>query len=164
MRRVITGIGANGRSTVVSDGAPPVAFHATSATALAKVTGGWTEPAVPPGEAVVHELWALDDNPARLADDPTVGVERPSYDPPAASTKWIITEMGPHLEVPMHETPTVDYAVVVAGDVTLGLEDGNVLLEAGDALLVNGVLHSWRAGPEGCVIATVLVGLYVGDR
>jgi hypothetical protein len=44
------------------------------------------------------------------------------------------------------------------------LENGSVLLQAGDALLVNGVLHSWRAGPEGCKIATVLVGLRSGDR
>jgi quercetin dioxygenase-like cupin family protein len=64
----------------------------------------------------------------------------------------------------MHETPTVDYAVLVAGEVELGLEEGSVVLRAGDTLLVNGVQHSWRAGPEGCVIATVLVGLRADSR
>jgi quercetin dioxygenase-like cupin family protein len=164
MRRVITGLGADGRSTVLSDGAPPVAFHAASPTGMAKVGGLWAGAEVGAGEAVVHELWALDDRPDRLQDDPTVAIDRPAYDPAPAATKWILKEMGPGLQAPMHETPTVDYAVVVAGQVDLGLEDGGVTLHAGEAVLVNGVRHSWRAGPEGCVLATVLVGLRADAR
>jgi quercetin dioxygenase-like cupin family protein len=164
MRRVVTGLGADGRSTVMSDGPPPVAFHATSATGMARVGGRWAGRPVAPGEAVVHELWALDDQPSRLAKDPTVALDRPAYDPAPATTKWIITEMGPGLRAPMHETPTVDYAVIVAGQVELGLEDGSVLLQPGDTVLVNGVRHFWVAGPDGCVIATVLVGLRADSR
>ena len=41
MRRVITGLGADGRSTVMSDSPPPVAFHATSDTGMARVGGRW---------------------------------------------------------------------------------------------------------------------------
>jgi quercetin dioxygenase-like cupin family protein len=59
----------------------------------------------------------------------------------------------------MHDTPTIDYGFVIRGDVELGLDAGDVVLHAGDAVLVDGVKHSWRAGPDGCVIATVLVGL-----
>jgi quercetin dioxygenase-like cupin family protein len=164
MRRVITGLDADGRSTVVSDGPPPVAFRATSASGIEKTAASTPPRAVAPGEAVVHELWALDDRPERRTTDPTVGIEQPAYDPPPATTKWIITEMGPHLDAAMHETPTVDYGLVVAGSVDLGLEAGTVRLEAGDTVLVNGVRHSWLAGPEGCVIATVLVGLHADAR
>jgi quercetin dioxygenase-like cupin family protein len=53
---------------------------------------------------------------------------------------------------------------VVAGDVELGLEDGSVHLHAGDAVVVNGVEHSWLAGPDGCLIATVMVGLRDAER
>jgi quercetin dioxygenase-like cupin family protein len=81
-----------------------------------------------------------------------------------AATKWIITEMGPGLVAAMHDTPTVDYGLVVRGDVELGLESGSVRLFAGDAVVVNGVLHSWRAGSDGCVIATVQVGLRASER
>jgi quercetin dioxygenase-like cupin family protein len=53
---------------------------------------------------------------------------------------------------------------VVAGDVELGLEDGSVRLSVGDSVVVNGVEHSWLAGPNGCVIATVMVGLRESER
>ena len=52
----------------------------------------------------------------------------------------------------------------MAGEVELILEADRVVLGAGDTVLVNGVRHAWVAGPEGCVIATVLVGLQAGDR
>ena len=164
MRRVITGLGADGRSTVLSDDRPLVSFHAASPTGFAKIGSSWTGQRVAAGEAIVHELWTLDDRPARLANDPTVTIDQPAYDPPPGTTKWIMTEMGPGLRAAMHETPTVDYAVIIAGEVELGLEEGGVRLQAGDAVLVNGVRHSWRAGAEGCVIATVLVGLRADDR
>ena len=44
------------------------------------------------------------------------------------------------------------------------LEDGSVHLSAGDAVVVNGVEHSWLAGPDGCLIATVMVGLRKSER
>ncbi len=161
---MITGLDGEGRSAVVSDGPPPIAFHASPQAGVARIGGAWQGQAVGAGEAVVHELWALDDRPARLAVDPTLTIDRPAYDPPAAATKWIITQMGPALTAPMHATPTVDYAVVVTGEVELILEVGGVVLRAGDTVLVNGVRHGWLAGPEGCVIATVLVGLRGDER
>ena len=164
MRRVITGLDHDGRSVVTSDGPPPVAFHAVPEAGFARIGAPWSGEPVGAGEAVVHELWALDDRPTRLAADPTLKFSAPAYDPPPAATKWIITQMGPSLTAPMHATPTVDYAVVVAGEVELILEADRVVLGAGDTVLVNGVRHAWVAGPEGCVIATVLVGLEAGDR
>jgi hypothetical protein len=47
----------------------------------------------------------------------------------------------------------------------MGLEDGTVVqLSGGDAVVVNGVMHSWQSGPNGCTIATVLVGLRPEER
>jgi quercetin dioxygenase-like cupin family protein len=159
MRRVITGVDDAGRSTVRSDGPPPVAFHATPTTFPVKVDGSPTAGDVPPGEAVVHQLWALGAEPEAGRADPTLAMEQPDFETPAGETSWIVTEMGPNLEVAMHHTQTVDYAVVVRGEVELGLETGPVTLRAGDMMLVDGVEHSWHAGPEGCTIATVQVGL-----
>jgi quercetin dioxygenase-like cupin family protein len=166
MRRVITGPGPDGRSTVLSDGPPPVAWRGRVSEAgtpeLAKQDGATA--VVRPGEGVVYELWGLDDQPRTGIDDPTPAIEQETFDPPPAHTKWIITELGPGGGAPMHFTPTVDYGVIVAGEVTMGLEDGEVLLRAGDTVLVDRTLHSWLAGPEGCVIATVQVGLRDEDR
>ncbi len=165
MRRVVTGFDADGRSVVVSDGDAPVAFRGDRIDApLRRVAGGSPEATPGPGQAVVSELWCLDAEPALLSADPTVSIDTASFDVAPAGTKWIITEMGAGLEAPMHDTPTVDYGLVVRGDVELGLENGSVRLYVGDCVLVNGVQHSWRAGPDGCVIATVQVGLRVADR
>lgn len=162
VRRVVTGTGADGRSRVVSDGPPPTAFHATSMTSSVKTA--WTAPAVPAGEAVVHQLWSAGSEPARGVPDPTPALDRPDFETPAGETSWIVTEMGPGLFTPMHHTATIDYGLVVRGEVELGLDDGAVLLRAGDAVVVDGVEHSWRAGPDGCTIATVQVGYRTPDR
>lgn len=165
MRRVVTGVGTLGKSTIVSDGAPPTAFHAQQADApagsIAKVDGAWSQATVPDHEAVVHELWSLTEQPQAGIEDPTVAVDEATFELPPAATKWILTEMGPHLFTPMHSTVTVDYGLVLEGEVELGLEDGSTMLRAGDAVLVDAVRHSWRAGPHGCKIATVQVGIPV---
>ena len=166
MRRVVTGVDESGRSTVMSDSHAPVAFRpgaaATDAFGLVRVAGGDLAPE--PGEGVVTELWALGTEPAVTTVDPTLGLPRFEVDVPAGETKWIITQMGPGAGAPMHSTPTIDYGLVVAGDIELGLETGSVRLHVGDAVVMNAVQHSWKAGPDGCVIATVLVGLHDRDR
>lgn len=165
MRRVVTGVGTDGRSTVISDGVPPVAFIGrASSFAPSLVKGDPAHVSAGPGEGLVRELWGLPDDPSVTTDDPTVGLTEPDFNTPAGATKWIITEMGPGLDVPMHHTPTIDYGLVIAGDVEIGLETGGILLNAGDAVVVNGVKHSWHAGPKGCLIATVLVGLRESER
>jgi quercetin dioxygenase-like cupin family protein len=164
MRRVVTGVGDDGRSKVFSDGHAPVAFAPDSSGAfgLRPVAGGTVDP--DRGSSVVNELWALTDDPSVTTDDPTLGLQSFSVDVPPGQTRWIITQMGPGLRAPMHRTPTIDYGLVVAGAVELGLEDGSVHLEAGDSVVVNGVEHSWSAGPDGCLIATVMVGLRQSER
>ena len=166
MRRVVTGVGADGRSTVCSDGPAPVAFaprpDGSGSFGLRRVEGGTLDPG--PGSSVVNELWSLTGDPSVTTDDPTINLESFGVDVPAGETRWIITQMGPGLAAPMHSTPTIDYGMVVQGDVELGLEDGSVHLHAGDAVVVNGVEHSWLAGPDGCVIATVMVGLRDSER
>jgi|SRR5579862_2790382 len=60
----------------------------------------------------------------------------------------------------MHTTDTVDFDVVVSGEVYLELDDGvEVLLKAGDCVIQNGTRHAWHnRSSEQCVIAVTLVG------
>jgi quercetin dioxygenase-like cupin family protein len=164
MRRVITGLDENGRSTVLQDGPAPVAFLVDENTQLSKIDEISADMSPGPDHGFVHEVWRLDDQPSVVAADPTAALTQPDFAPATAHTQWILTEMGPGAYTPMHSTPSVDYAVVVSGDVELGLENGSVHLSAGDTMLVNAVKHSWRAGPNGCVMATVLVGLREDER
>ena len=43
----------------------------------------------------------------------------------------------------MHRTETVDYAVVLEGEITLILDDGDVSLKAGDVVIQRGTSHAW---------------------
>jgi mannose-6-phosphate isomerase-like protein (cupin superfamily) len=71
--------------------------------------------------------------------------------------------MGDHFErdVPgMHTTDTIDYGVVVRGEMTLELDDGQkVHLRQGDCIVQNGTRHRWRNPlPEPCLMAFISVG------
>ena len=60
----------------------------------------------------------------------------------------------------MHTTDTVDYDVVVFGEVYLELDDGvETLLKAGDCVIQNGTRHAWRnRTSEPCTMLSILVG------
>jgi quercetin dioxygenase-like cupin family protein len=60
----------------------------------------------------------------------------------------------------MHTTDTVDFDVVISGEVYLELDDGaEVLLTAGDCVIQNGTRHAWHnRSSEKCVVAVTLVG------
>lgn len=74
-----------------------------------------------------------------------------------------IPRMGDHFErgAPgMHTTDTIDYGVVVRGEMTLELDDGQkVHLRQGDCIVQNGTRHRWRNPlPEPCLMAFISVG------
>jgi len=60
----------------------------------------------------------------------------------------------------MHATDTIDYGVVVRGEMTLELDDGKIIhLRQGDCIVQNGTRHRWRnPGSEPCLMAFVSVG------
>jgi quercetin dioxygenase-like cupin family protein len=60
----------------------------------------------------------------------------------------------------MHTTDTVDFDVVISGEVVLELDDGaEVLLKAGDCVIQNGTRHAWHnRSSNKCVIAVTLLG------
>jgi quercetin dioxygenase-like cupin family protein len=58
----------------------------------------------------------------------------------------------------MHKTGTIDYCVVLSGEIWAVLDESEVLLRAGDVLVQRGTNHAWsnRTGKP-CVIAFVLI-------
>ncbi|MGB3352796.1 MAG: cupin domain-containing protein [Mycobacterium sp.] len=136
MRTVITGVDADGRSCVVSqDGlaldqlAPGFAMGIPYATT--------TSP--PPGRPT---------GTAPLIDQ---GIA-PGH------VRWMVVELGPDSETPMHHTDTLDLQTVLSGSVDLVLDDGAHRLGQGDLVVLTGVDHAWRAGADGCRLSAVLVG------
>ena len=55
-------------------------------------------------------------------------------------------------------TDSIDYAVVISGEIDLELEDTMVHLRQGDVLVQRGTVHNWiNRGPEPCLIAFALI-------
>jgi len=58
----------------------------------------------------------------------------------------------------MHRTNTVDYIIVLRGEIHAIMDTGDTLLRPGDVLIQRGTIHSWSVrGTEPCVIAAILV-------
>ena len=70
----------------------------------------------------------------------------------------MVVELGAGSETPMHHTDTLDLQTVLSGSVELVLDDGAHRLDAGDLVVLAGVDHAWRAGPDGARLSAVLIG------
>jgi len=58
----------------------------------------------------------------------------------------------------MHRTDSVDYAVILTGEIYMLLDEQDVLLKAGDVVVQRGTNHAWsNRGTETCIIAFILV-------
>jgi quercetin dioxygenase-like cupin family protein len=58
----------------------------------------------------------------------------------------------------MHWTKTVDFVLVLAGQIRLIVDTGDATMEVGDIAVLPGVTHDWRAGSEGCLLFVLSVG------
>ena len=125
-RRVVTGHDENGRSVFLSDGATPKSHDI--------------------GVATFHELWSTDATPAPIAATPTVEpTERPLVTPPDRHGTIIrFTDIPAGERSPMHRTETVDYGIVLEGEIHLVLDDSEVRLGAGDVVVQRGTDHAWE--------------------
>lgn len=132
-RRVITGLNAEGKSCVIIDGAVP--HFAERGLAL---------------------IWATREHPASNAGstDPVAPYAIDMLHMPGSN--FAICTFTPGAEAFMHATDTIDYLVIIAGKVTLVLEEGEALLGPGDLVVDRGVMHAWRNdSAEPCIAAVV---------
>ncbi len=127
-RRIVAGLDANGRSCVVSDGPVDVA---ASPPGLG-VANVWTGAAAPVDNAAPLAQGLA---PFRLEQ-----LAEPGY-------AMMVAEYAPGLgrdDPYMHLTHTADHFYVIAGEVVLVLESGDVPMQAGDIGICRGVMHGWR--------------------
>src|SRR6187401_455876 len=73
-------------------------------------------------------------------------------------TVFRIVSFGPGVAPRNHRTDSIDYAVVMSGEIDMELDDTTVHLKTGDVLVQRGTIHNWiNNGTEPCVIAFVLI-------
>ena len=69
-----------------------------------------------------------------------------------------VVEFGPGVAPRNHRTDSIDYAVVMSGEIDMEMDDTVVHLKAGDVLVQRGTIHNWvNNGTEPCVIAFSLI-------
>ena len=77
----------------------------------------------------------------------------------AEGTVFRVVRYEPGVAPRNHRTDSMDYAVVISGEIDMELDETVVHLQAGDVLVQRGTIHNWvNRGSEPCVIAFVLIG------
>ncbi|MEI7670707.1 MAG: cupin domain-containing protein [Deltaproteobacteria bacterium] len=135
-RRVVTGLNKDGRSMVKWD----------------------TEQESTPGREHFEkvELWATDSLPAHLTDDdPTQWNLGTSL---ANGSVFRLCVFSPGVAERWHRTDSLDYGIVLSGELLMQLDEGEVHLKAGDIVIQRGTIHNWvNRGTEPCVVAFILI-------
>jgi quercetin dioxygenase-like cupin family protein len=73
-------------------------------------------------------------------------------------TVFRVVKFDPGVSPRNHRTDSIDYAVVISGEIDMELDVGTVHLKQGDVLVQRGTIHNWvNKGKEPCVIAFTLV-------
>ena len=154
IRRIVTGDDAKGRSRIIEDGPSP-----SIRTVAAR-----------PGYRAVN-VWRTQETPAKIsAPDSTAqhqGISPPKHGnilriidfPPEPADPVKLKEMldstfggiykdaahdkRPGVHPGMHRTETVDYAIVLEGEIYAVMDEGETLMRAGDVLIQRGTNHAW---------------------
>jgi mannose-6-phosphate isomerase-like protein (cupin superfamily) len=73
-------------------------------------------------------------------------------------TVFRVLKLDPGVSPRNHRTDSIDYAVVMSGEIDMELDVGSVHLKAGDVLVQRGTIHNWvNKGKEPCIIAFTLI-------
>jgi hypothetical protein len=169
VRRVVTGFDENGNSTIVEDGASP---HIKSVQER-------------PGYYSTN-IWRSGAAPVSVTEPDLIG-DLVGVSPPANGTVLRVIEFPPEPENPeekarqikasfgeifqdadqslsqdlhpgMHQTDTVDYAIVLEGEIVAVMEKDETILATGDILVQRGTNHAWNNRSElPCKVAFILI-------
>jgi len=138
VRRVVTGHDANGRAVVEID---EVSKNLTSNRPGASACVVWTTEGFP-----VNNTGDADEGLRQVGTTLKNG------------TVFRVIEFAPGVAPRNHRTDSIDYAVVISGEIDMELDDSAVHLNAGDVLVQRGTIHNWvNRGAEPCVMAFVLI-------
>ena len=172
VRRVVIA-DVSGKSAVVSDGDAPRSHEFANPRGFAQALVWRTLPSpkrVFPGGAPTLAAPSLvppvnATSLIVLTFPPDSVFADPEFDPAAAVAEGLehspgIAETLESENPGMHTTPTVDYEIVLEGEIWLELSDGSeVRLEAGDIVVQHGTRHAWRnKSNEPATLAAILIG------
>jgi quercetin dioxygenase-like cupin family protein len=138
VRRVVTGHDQNGRAKVTID---ETVANIREGRPGAHVAAIWTTEGFP-----------VDNDGGEDAAARQVGTTLDN------GTVFRVVSFAPGVAARNHRTDSIDYAVVIAGEIDMEIDGDSVHLKAGDVLVQRGTIHNWvNKGTAACVIAFVLI-------
>ena len=141
VRRVVTGHDASDVAVVVWDAAITKVKRGKSGF----LTHVWNTKLTP---ADIRVGTAIDDP----GDEPHVTA------PPAGGSRFVIIDYPPGNSGTLHRTETLDYVIVLEGEIDMDMDDSTVHLCAGDTLVQRGTNHAWmNRSSANCRVAFVLI-------
>ncbi len=125
IRRIVTSHDSEGKAMVMMDGPAP-----------RRELGGRGN--------ISTLIWGSDETPAEIWSVEDFGLRDNEIEPPPGGSWFRIIDYPPHMTGRMHRTDTVDYAICMAGEMIMELDDGlTVPFNAGDMMVQQGTNHSW---------------------
>lgn len=139
VQRVVTGHDANGRAIFTSEDVSPTRM-------------------IPSGDAAFLLLWTTATVPADNNDE-TDGRDREAGLTLNQGSVIRIVDMLPGQQSPMHRTNSIDYGIVLSGEIELELDDGATrTIREGGIIVQRGTVHLWRNRTgKVCRIAFILI-------
>ncbi len=159
VRRIVTGYDEQNRAVIVSDGVPP---------RVQTLSGNGP---------IFYEIGSTQESPART-NRANVEPQKKTLTltPPVRGTRMLVLDVlpeGPNAHAAaagvhhayMHHTESIDYGIVLKGEMTLILEEGEILVRAGDIVVQRGTNPTWtnRSGRL-CRIAFIVVDAAFEDE
>src|SRR5262245_3375270 len=142
IRRVVTGHDTNNVAKVIMDGP---ATNAKAGASGATSTLIWSTDSTPADCAVGEQI---EDLGARIIGTP----------PPEHGSRFAVITFPPGNPGRMHRTETIDYVVVISGEIDMDMDDSSVKLKAGDVLVQRATNHAWvNRASEPARVAFVLL-------
>jgi quercetin dioxygenase-like cupin family protein len=142
IRRVITGHDAGNVAKVLVDGAATNAKYPAPGT-------------------VSTLIWCTDHAPAAIPVGEHVedmGARILGTSPPANGTRFAVIDFPPGNKPHMHRTETIDYVLVLEGEIEMDMDESTVKLKAGDIMVQRGTNHVWaNRGMARARVAFVLI-------
>jgi Cupin domain len=157
IRRLVTGLDADGRSAVLIDDVSPHAKVAHG-TATYVATDLWRTEVTPADNSGPPADPLAGDRPRTVGPAPAGSVFRVLELPP--DRDWRFDPEGREIRpLAFHTTASIDYAIVLSGEIWAVLDATEVKMTAGDVLIQRGTAHAWSNRSDApCLMAFVLIG------
>jgi quercetin dioxygenase-like cupin family protein len=123
-----------------------VTGHDDARVAKVLVDGAATNEKYPDPGVISTLIWSTDAMPVPipLGERPEdMGDRKLGSAPPPAGSRFAIIDFPPGNPVAFHRTETLDYVIVMEGEIDMDLDDSTVSLRTGDVLIQRGTNHAW---------------------